>query len=37
MKVGDGLGSKGTISSVLGVRACIRVLGYPYLEKNLIF
>ena len=29
MKVGDGLGSKGTISSVLGLRACIRVLGYP--------
>ena len=31
MKVGDGLGSEGTLSSVLKVQVCSRVSGYPCL------
>ena len=34
MKVGGGLGSKGTLSSDLSMRAISGVLGYPSLEKK---
>ena len=34
MKVGGGLGSEGTLSSFLRLRACSKVSGYPSLEKN---
>ena len=33
MNAGGGLGSEGTLSSVLRVRAYSKVLGYPSLEK----
>ena len=35
MKVGGGLGSETTLSSVHRVRACSRVLGYPSLGKKI--
>ena len=36
MKVGGGLGSEGMLSSVLRMRACSKVSGYPSLEKKIL-